>query len=430
MIHTILRTVTLGATLALTAVSAHAQYLMVCDGGADRVLLASPVDGSVVDPNFITDDVSGINYALEVPFEAVQVDDEVWVTDQASDQIVRFDIYGSWRATISGQLDNLRGLTYANGLVYVLNGGTANGAPGKRLIVFDRTGTRLTQYSTGDAYDVIEHNGRFLTSNIFNDDLQHYSFGGVLMNTFHASDGITGVDFPTQLSLRENGNVLAGGLDMPYGIYEYDVSGAQQHFYPHASSVRGMAPLANGLFLISDVSALRTYDPATAQTTVVLTNFVGGYITPLNRSQNPTVYCSSGTTSSGCVPSIAALGTASASATSGFTVRVDGVEGQRLGVIFYGRTGRLAVPWGVGSTSWMCVRMPTQRMDVHQSSGTPGSCDGALASDWSAFVATHALALGAPYYGGEIVDAQGWFRDPFAPKGTNMSDALEFTVLP
>ena len=80
-------------------------------------------------------------------------------------------------------------------------------------------------------------------------------------------------------------------------------------------------------------------------------------------------YCTAGTTSHGCVPSISGAGTPSASAGSGFTIAVADVEGAPSG-------------------------------------------------------------LGNPVVGGETVWAQGWFRDPPSPKTTNLSNGLMFTVQP
>jgi hypothetical protein len=123
-------------------------------------------------------------------------------------------------------------------------------------------------------------------------------------------------------------------------------------------------------------------------------------------------------------------GTPSASATSGFTIGAANVEGQRNGLIFYGINGRESLPWATGSTSFLCVKVPTQRTFVHSSGGILGQCNGQLAVDWSAFVATYPGALGTPFSAGAVVDAQAWFRDPPAPKHSSMSDGLEFIVCP
>jgi hypothetical protein len=142
-----------------------------------------------------------------------------------------------------------------------------------------------------------------------------------------------------------------------------------------------------------------------------------------------TVYCTAGTTTTGCVPAISGTGNASASAGSGFTISVGDTEGQKSGLLFYGLSGAKATPWGAG-TSYLCVAAPTQRMSPQDPGGTAGACDGVLSEDWNLYIATHSGALGQPFSGGETVWAQGWFRDPPAPKTTNLSDALVFSVLP
>jgi hypothetical protein len=140
-------------------------------------------------------------------------------------------------------------------------------------------------------------------------------------------------------------------------------------------------------------------------------------------------YCTAGTTSNGCSATLSATGAPDANAGSGFTVVANGVEGQKQGILFYGITGAVAQPWGTGS-SFLCVKTPTQRTGVQNSNGTLGACDGALALDWNAFIASSPSALGNPFAGGEQVWIQAWFRDPPSPKTTSLSNALQFVVCP
>ena len=145
--------------------------------------------------------------------------------------------------------------------------------------------------------------------------------------------------------------------------------------------------------------------------------------------QVPQPYCTAGTTTNGCSASISASGSPSASASSGFTISVAAVEGQKQGILFYGVSGRIVSPWGTG-TSLLCVKPPTQRMSVQTSGGMSGACNGALAQDWLAWLAANPSGLGAPFAAGDVVNAQAWFRDPPSPKTTNLSNALEFAVVP
>ncbi|MBL8803181.1 MAG: FG-GAP repeat protein [Planctomycetes bacterium] len=145
---------------------------------------------------------------------------------------------------------------------------------------------------------------------------------------------------------------------------------------------------------------------------------------------NSVSYCTAGTSTHGCLPSISATGAPSLAATSGFSIDVVNVEGDKQGLLFYGLSGRAASAWGAGGASLQCVKAPTQRMPAQNSGGTNGLCDGALSADWLAYIAAEPSALGQPFSAGTTVNAQAWYRDPPAVKATNLSNALEFVVAP
>jgi hypothetical protein len=145
----------------------------------------------------------------------------------------------------------------------------------------------------------------------------------------------------------------------------------------------------------------------------------------------PTPYCTAGLTANFCEAEISSQGLPSASAPSGFTITATRVETNRQGTIFYGVNGRVAVPWYAGSSSFLCVRPPLQRTGTLGSGGTVGAaCTGVLATDWNEFAAANPGAIGAPFAPGQVVDAQAWYRDPLSVAGSNLSDALEFTLFP
>jgi len=143
----------------------------------------------------------------------------------------------------------------------------------------------------------------------------------------------------------------------------------------------------------------------------------------------PVVYCTPGTSGGGCAATIQANGVASLAATSGFTLDVAGVDGQKQGLIFYGLSGRTALAWGL-SSSFFCVKQPTQRTPLQSTGGTIGACNGSLSIDWLAYVAANPGALGAPFQAGDTLQAQAWYRDPPSPKTTSLSDAVEFALCP
>lgn len=146
---------------------------------------------------------------------------------------------------------------------------------------------------------------------------------------------------------------------------------------------------------------------------------------------NVTNYCTSSLTTNGCVPSLSASSPrASLIDLDPFVLTCGSVEGQKSGLIFYGTNGAISSPWGGLSSSFLCVKSPTQRMNAQNSGGTSGACDGALSVDFFAWFAANPTSLGAPAFPGQHFNAQTWFRDPPAPKTTNLSDAIEFDICP
>ena len=144
--------------------------------------------------------------------------------------------------------------------------------------------------------------------------------------------------------------------------------------------------------------------------------------------RSPHTYCAAGTSASGCHASLAATGTASASAASGFDLRASSVEGLRDGIFFFGTNGQQTIPWGNG-TSYQCVAPPVSRAGLLTGVGTSGECDGSFSQDLNElWTATPPKNPGA----GAVVQAQLWYRDPFntSNRTTSLSDAIEFTVAP
>jgi hypothetical protein len=144
----------------------------------------------------------------------------------------------------------------------------------------------------------------------------------------------------------------------------------------------------------------------------------------------PLVYCTAGTSTNGCNASINASANPSASLASPCLISVANVEGQKSGLIFYSVSGQNAQPWSTGSTSFLCVKSPTQRTPTQTTGGTPSACDGTLSLDWNAYQSANPGSLGNPFSAGDQVWAQAWYRDPPAPKTTNLSNAIEMTMLP
>ncbi len=141
-------------------------------------------------------------------------------------------------------------------------------------------------------------------------------------------------------------------------------------------------------------------------------------------------YCANASSSSGCQPRIEALGSPRASETSGFTVRVTQMNGQRAGMLFYG-LAPTAVPWAPPlNPSTMCVEGQRQRMGVTLSSGNLNLCNGVIARDVLAWAAATPGALATPFSAGTTLYFQGWMRDPLMPTGGILTGGWSTTLCP
>jgi formylglycine-generating enzyme required for sulfatase activity len=157
-------------------------------------------------------------------------------------------------------------------------------------------------------------------------------------------------------------------------------------------------------------------------------------LVPLAHAQTPpTTYCTAGISTNFCIPQISANTQPNAANNSGCVITTSGLPGQRKGVVFYGvdNFGFTPTPWGVGGSSFLCVKSPIRRVGGSlNSGGTAGSCNGAYVIDWGAFQNANPGALGNPWVPGDKVFVQSWYRDSLALNTSNLSNAVELTLNP
>lgn len=249
--------------VALTLVSAaHAQVeLIMPDSTNNRIVKFDPFNGAVLNPN-------AFGLAGGTPVHAMQVGNEIWVSEQVGDRVSRWSFTGTSLGAISGALDNIRGMEEIGGTVFVTNAGTANGAPGAALRLFDTSGNSLGFFATPGAtspFGALDFRGDLLVSSAnANDDIHLYTVGGTSLGTFHNS---TSLNFAEQMNFDSNGNVLVAGFSSN-NVVTLDGSGAIISSFS-ASGARGVYQLGNGNILWSNGSGAHVFNPLTGQSTQV-----------------------------------------------------------------------------------------------------------------------------------------------------------------
>jgi hypothetical protein len=158
--------------------------------------------------------------------------------------------------------------------------------------------------------------------------------------------------------------------------------------------------------------------------------YIDGFSLVTHDGSGVSTYCTAGLSTHGCSATLSAAGSPSAGASSGFVVSAAGVEGAASATFFYGRAaasrcrGRRAARASCASrarcSAWARATRAERRARAavsSRSTSRPTWPRTAARSDnrwWPESAST----------------CKAWYRDPPAPKSTNLSNALEFTLLP
>jgi hypothetical protein len=255
----IMRSFLTSAAVCALAAPALGGVLLIPDSGNDKVWAFDSFDGSVINANFIP-----TNANIPQPINAIDSGrGTILVSDETSDTVQEFGYDGSYVGVFADSADGIdgpNGLTRYNGQIYVAS--NVNG----RIVRLDGDGSNATNWASGfgTPRDIEFRSGDALVSESAGDDIVSLSLGGALNGIWHASDGVSGIDFPQQLHQQAGGKVLAAGFSPPFGLYEYNADGTQANAYTNLiTSPRGIYRLGNGDILYAGGTRVRIYDTDT-----------------------------------------------------------------------------------------------------------------------------------------------------------------------
>ena len=248
--------------------SASAQgVVLMPDSSNNRLVAFSAVNGSVLNSNMFA------LTANTTPVHAIQVGNEIWVSEQIGDRISRWSFDGNLLGQITG-LDNVRGMALIGNTVYVTNSGTNNGAPGNAVVMYSTGGALMGSFSTAglapSPFGILGHQGGILvSSSSAGDDIHRFTLTGTSIATFHNS---TSLNFVQQLAFASNGNILAAGFSSN-NIAFLDPNNGNLLGSFAASGARGVFQLSNGNILWTNGAGTSIYDVTTGTSSLV---YAGG----------------------------------------------------------------------------------------------------------------------------------------------------------
>ncbi len=254
--------------------------ILIPDSSADRVWMFSAVDGTMIDDSFITDPGSAGGFdVFDRPMEVlVSLDGSLLVTDQFANVVSQFHTDGSFVGILSlggvedtNIMNNIRGghvLTQGAGAgdVLVTNSGAFNDLVVsqknvKRLDPSDgleKTDFAFNRYGgIRGPFDVIEYNGEVLVADEGQDKIVRYTLDGKFNERFTSSFAVPQLDFPQQMAIASNGNLLVCSFSNGV-ILEFDSSANLVGQYDPGTLdlYRGIAELDNGNLLVSTTTGV------------------------------------------------------------------------------------------------------------------------------------------------------------------------------
>lgn len=269
----------LSAALACPIAMAQ-DVLLIPDSSADAVWVFSALDGSLIDSSFITD--PGSDDGVDVfnrPIEAmISASGTILITDQFADVVSEFNADGTFVGVFSlggirdtDIMDNIRGghvLTSGpdEGDVLVTNSGRLND-----LVISQKNVKRFNPANGAEEsdfafnryggirgpFDVIEYSGSVLVADEGQDKIARYTLEGKFIDLFASYINLPQLDFPQQMALASNGNLLVCAFSSGV-ILEFDPAGALVGQYDPGTLdlYRGIYELGNGNLLVTTTTGV------------------------------------------------------------------------------------------------------------------------------------------------------------------------------
>ncbi|MEZ6242338.1 MAG: GC-type dockerin domain-anchored protein [Phycisphaerales bacterium] len=262
------------------ATPVFAQHLLVPDKGAGRLMLFDASNGRVVDPDSIVPP-SG---TLAGPVEAIQVGDEVWVSQPGQDIIRRFSMNGDVIATLQGPfavpLDRPTGMATDGSTILVTNFFIAKHTSASWITRLSTSGANLgtfDAFSDAAMTDVLFKGGVFYVALQSDQTIERVTSTGVHQGIFGRLDQDGVFTVPAQIAPAADGGLLVA---CNRGIVHLDAGGALVERLLPDRSIVGVAALDDGRILFTDSFGVYRLEPGGGVVTL-MAGPNSGYVSPI-----------------------------------------------------------------------------------------------------------------------------------------------------
>jgi hypothetical protein len=233
--------------------------LLIADRLEDAIGMYDPMNGTYLG-DFVPPLTGSEPYTMSSPNNAAQgPDGRIYVSDQLTDSILRFEADGSFESVFADQtdgLDNVRGMDWRDDLLYVA---IAPSSDPDAIATFDMNGVRQPDFVTdqGSCFDVLFLPTRtMMFADIDLDQVRLYDVDA------SSSTVLLSVNFPQQIQPLDNGNFVVGTWD---SVVEFKADGGTLRTLLFSGATRGVYPLDNGEWLISWDDGVEAYNPNSGQ---------------------------------------------------------------------------------------------------------------------------------------------------------------------
>lgn len=278
------------AVVTCMVVPAWAGVVVVTDTTHKSLMTFDDTNGALLNSSYLSMSAQGMGNPIDAKIVGAN---EFWVSDKSNDQVLRYalDTNAYLGLITNTNIVSPMGMEVVGNTVYLANASSSL----HKVAKLDATTHAVTgtftvgSTSLGVPYDVQAYSPSAGVTNLLVDDantgtvgndIDMYNTSGTWLSKVINGGGSGQIHQPQQLAITSANAILAGGSVSPYGIYEYDSTGATLNYWSRTTGVRGVYELqnANHDILFTDTNGVHLLARSSGTVTDVVTGVSANFI--------------------------------------------------------------------------------------------------------------------------------------------------------